>query len=138
MSADVRGPDGLHRVRARYLVGCDGAHSGIRDMAGIAFPGITYPEVHRLGNFAMPDSVTLLDDGDYEIAGLGRIRAGYTQTDHGIFAISSYTPDDLGLYTCIEESEPYDDREADVPRRIQGLPSDASSGRTSPLASRLG
>jgi 2-polyprenyl-6-methoxyphenol hydroxylase-like FAD-dependent oxidoreductase len=110
VTADVRGPEGPYRVTARYLVGCDGVGSPVRAMAGIAFPGITYPEVNRLGHFAMPDSVTLRDDGDYEIAGIGHVRTGYTQTDHGVFAIASYTPEDLGLYTSEEEEAPsYDD-----------------------------
>jgi len=38
VTADVRGSDGQYRVTARYLVGCDGAHSRARDMAGIPFP----------------------------------------------------------------------------------------------------
>ncbi|KAA0077400.1 FAD-binding monooxygenase [Mycolicibacterium sp. P9-64] len=107
VTADVCGPDGPYRVTARYLVGCDGVGSPVRDMAGIAFPGITYPEVNRLGHFAMPDSVTLRDDGDYEVPGIGRVRAGYTQTDRGVFAMSSYTPDDLGLYTSEEQDHDY-------------------------------
>jgi 2-polyprenyl-6-methoxyphenol hydroxylase-like FAD-dependent oxidoreductase len=111
VTADVRGPDGPYRVTARYLVGCDGARSRVRDMAGIPFPGTTYPDVHRLGHFAMPDAVTLRDDGDYEIPGLGRVKFGYTQTEHGVFAISSYTPADLGVYTSIEEEGSYDDDE---------------------------
>jgi 2-polyprenyl-6-methoxyphenol hydroxylase-like FAD-dependent oxidoreductase len=111
VTADVRGPEGPYRVTARYLAGCDGVGSPVRDMAGIAFPGVTYPEVNRLGHFAMPDSVTLRDDGDYEIPGIGRVRAGYTQTDRGVFAISSYTPDDLGIYTNEEEERSYDDAE---------------------------
>jgi 2-polyprenyl-6-methoxyphenol hydroxylase-like FAD-dependent oxidoreductase len=116
VTVEVRGPAGPYRATASHLVGCDGVGSRIRDLAGIAFPGITYPEVHRLGSFGMPSSVTLRDDGDYEIPGLGRIRAGYTQTEHGIFAISSYTPDDLGVYTCLEESETYDD---DTPMSLE-------------------
>lgn len=111
VTADVRGPDGPYRITARYLVGCDGAHSRVRDMAGIPFPGVTYPEVNRLGSFAMPDSVTRLDDGAYEIEGLGRVPFGYTQTVSGVFAISSYTPNDLGLYTNEEEPRTYDDDE---------------------------
>jgi 2-polyprenyl-6-methoxyphenol hydroxylase-like FAD-dependent oxidoreductase len=117
VTTDVRGPAGRYRITARYLVGCDGAHSRVRAMAGIAFPGTTHPEVNRLGSFAMPDSVTLLDDGNYEIAGLGRVPFGYTQTDRGVFAISSYTPTDLGLYTSEEEADPneYDDEPLTVP-----------------------
>jgi 2-polyprenyl-6-methoxyphenol hydroxylase-like FAD-dependent oxidoreductase len=39
----VRHADGRHeRVRARYLVGCDGAHSTVRRSAGIDFPGASY------------------------------------------------------------------------------------------------
>jgi 2-polyprenyl-6-methoxyphenol hydroxylase-like FAD-dependent oxidoreductase len=44
VAADVHGPDGPYRVTARYLAGCDGAYSKVRDTAGIAFPGTTYPE----------------------------------------------------------------------------------------------
>jgi 2-polyprenyl-6-methoxyphenol hydroxylase-like FAD-dependent oxidoreductase len=44
VTVDVRGPDGPYQVNARYLVGCDGARSRIRDWAGISFPGVTYPD----------------------------------------------------------------------------------------------
>jgi 2-polyprenyl-6-methoxyphenol hydroxylase-like FAD-dependent oxidoreductase len=127
VTADVRGPDEPYQITARHLVGCDGARSRVRDMAGIAFPGITYPDVHRLGTFTMPDSVTLLDDGDYEVPGLGRVRAGYTQTERGVFAISSYTPHDLGVYTAEDEPGTHDDETpmsvgefADSIRRVLG------------------
>lgn len=36
---DVRTPDGTERLRAAYVVGCDGAHSAVRVLAGIGFPG---------------------------------------------------------------------------------------------------
>jgi 2-polyprenyl-6-methoxyphenol hydroxylase-like FAD-dependent oxidoreductase len=109
VTVDVRGQAGPYRLTAHYLVGCDGVHSRIREMAGIDFPGTTYPEVNRLGTFTMPDSLTLRDDGDYEVPGLGRLRFGYTQTATGVFAISSYTPTDLGVYTNEEEDRSYDD-----------------------------
>ncbi|CAM5688631.1 FAD-dependent monooxygenase [Mycolicibacterium aubagnense] len=41
---EVQGPDGLYRISARYVVGCDGVRSRVRDLAGIGFPGIVYPE----------------------------------------------------------------------------------------------
>jgi len=48
VTRDVHGPDGPYRVSARYLVGCDGGRSRVRDRAGIPFPGTTYPEINRL------------------------------------------------------------------------------------------
>ncbi len=54
-------------MTARYLVGCDGAHSRVRDMAGIPFPGTTYPEVQRLAVVTVPESVTVLENGDLDV-----------------------------------------------------------------------
>ena len=89
VTADVRGPDGPGRVTARYLVGCDGAGSRVRGLAGIPFPGITYPEVQRLAQTTVPESVTVLENGDLDVAGLGRISFGFTRTDRGEFAVGS-------------------------------------------------
>jgi len=38
------------RVRASYLVGCDGAHSAVRRLAGVPFEGGSYPEEFALGD----------------------------------------------------------------------------------------
>nr|WSX72933.1 FAD-dependent monooxygenase [Streptomyces sp. NBC_00899]WSX80999.1 FAD-dependent monooxygenase [Streptomyces sp. NBC_00899] len=35
----VRGPEGEHRLRAEWLVGCDGGRSAVRKAAGFDFPG---------------------------------------------------------------------------------------------------
>jgi len=85
-TAEVQGPAGPYRVTAQYLVGCDGGHSRVRDLAGIAFPGTTYPEVNRLAQATLPDSVTVLDNGDIDVPGLGTVRRGFTRTDRGVFA----------------------------------------------------
>lgn len=42
--ATLRDASGEREVRARYLVGADGAHSLIRRLAGIPFEGSAYPE----------------------------------------------------------------------------------------------
>ncbi|MBV7700857.1 FAD-dependent monooxygenase [Streptomyces sp. TRM70350] len=39
VEVEARGPDGVHRLRAEYLVGCDGGRSTIRKAAGFDFPG---------------------------------------------------------------------------------------------------
>jgi 2-polyprenyl-6-methoxyphenol hydroxylase-like FAD-dependent oxidoreductase len=128
VTADVRGPDGQDRVSARYLVGCDGASSWVRDFAGIPFPGITYPEVQRLALVTVPESVTLFEGGDIDVAGVGRISFGFTRTERGEFALGSTNPELMGLYTSEEESTEYDDNEPmtvtelrDSIRRVLGV-----------------
>ena len=128
VTADVRGPDGPDRVTARYLVGCDGASSRVRDLAGIPFPGITYPEVQRLAQVTVPESVTVLENGDIDVAGVGRISFGFTRTERGEFALGSTNPGLIGLYTSEEESADYDDDEPmtvtelrDSIRRVLGV-----------------
>jgi len=109
VTADVRGPDGPYRVTARYLVGCDGAHSRVRHSAGIPFPGTTYPEVNRLAQASLPDSVTRLDNGGLDVPGLGRIRAGFTRTDGGVFGFGWLSSGDLLVQTTEDDPAGSDD-----------------------------
>jgi 2-polyprenyl-6-methoxyphenol hydroxylase-like FAD-dependent oxidoreductase len=52
--AMITGPDGAtSRVRARYVVGCDGAHSIVRQQAGIGFTGDSYQESFVLADVHM-------------------------------------------------------------------------------------
>ncbi|MFJ1705984.1 FAD-dependent monooxygenase [Kitasatospora sp. NPDC088346] len=60
VEVDVRGPEGGARtVRARYVVGCDGGRSPVREAAGIGFPGRAETLTGMLGDFATvaPDAV---------------------------------------------------------------------------------
>ena len=116
VSAEVSGPDGTYRVSGSYLVGCDGARSRVRDMAGIPFPGTVYPEVNRLAQITVPGSVTRLDGGDLELPGFGTIRGGFTRTDRGLFGMAaSPTSEVLSVYTIEDEATEYDD---DVPLSV--------------------
>ncbi len=50
-ACELTGKDGRSQVvHARYLVGCDGAHSAVRDSAGIAFGGGRYPQTFLLAD----------------------------------------------------------------------------------------
>jgi 2-polyprenyl-6-methoxyphenol hydroxylase-like FAD-dependent oxidoreductase len=109
VTAEVRGPDGAYQVTARYLVGCDGGHSRVRTGAGIGFPGTTYPEVNRLGQLTLHDSVTRLDNGDLDVPGIGRLAAGFTRTDRGVFAFGWLTVGGLMIQTTEDEPAEYDD-----------------------------
>ena len=51
VSCRLRHRDGRDDVvSARYVVGCDGAHSTVRSMAGIAFQGAAYPQTFVLAD----------------------------------------------------------------------------------------
>ncbi|MFE2373456.1 FAD-dependent monooxygenase [Streptomyces sp. NPDC059398] len=116
VTAEVLGPDGPYRVTARYLAGCDGARSRVRDAAGIAFPGTTYPEVNRLAQVTLPDTVTVLGNGDLDVAGFGTVKGGSTRTATGLLGVGA-SPESpvVSLYTTEDESDEYDD---DVPMSV--------------------
>ncbi len=127
----VRRPHGRpYQVTARFLVGCDGPRSTVRDLAGIPFAGITYAEVNRLGHVTLADSVTQLDNGDLEVPGLGRVSPGFTRTEQGVFALGRRTSGDLMIQTTEAEAADVDDDDspmslaefADSIRRVLGAP----------------
>ena len=100
----------------------------MRDLAGIPFPGITYPEVQRLAPVTVPDSVTLLENGDIEVAGVGRISLRLHADRARRVRRRSTNPELLGLYTSEEEAADYDDDEPmtvdelrDSIRRVLGV-----------------
>ena len=49
----VRSSQGGRRVRARFVVGCDGAHSSVREAVGIPFEGEAYPQSFMLADVRM-------------------------------------------------------------------------------------
>lgn len=54
VDARIKMPDGLLRaLRAKWLVGCDGAHSFVRDAAGITFEGGAYEQGFVLADVRM-------------------------------------------------------------------------------------
>ena len=50
----VNGPDGPDKLRARYVVGCDGSRSVVRQSLGLSFEGNTYPETTILATTTFP------------------------------------------------------------------------------------
>jgi 2-polyprenyl-6-methoxyphenol hydroxylase-like FAD-dependent oxidoreductase len=59
VACTLRGVDGrTEQVRCRCLVGCDGAHSTVREGAGIAFEGGSYPQTFMLADLEV--------DGEFE------------------------------------------------------------------------
>lgn len=71
-------------VRARYVVGCDGGHSLVRELAGIGFPGTTDDHVLRLGHFELDGVADPFKP--VEMAGLG---PGWNRTSRGRVLLTS-------------------------------------------------
>jgi 2-polyprenyl-6-methoxyphenol hydroxylase-like FAD-dependent oxidoreductase len=89
VTVDVRGPDGDYRIRTRYLVGCDGAHSRVRKQAGIGFPGVTSGEISRIGRVTLPAELIVPETGEVDVPGYGRLRpTTRTRTPRGAFSIA--------------------------------------------------
>lgn len=57
------GPDGDFRLRAVYLVGCDGGRSKVRESADIGFPGSDGTMSSMLGDFAVVDQEAIAAAG---------------------------------------------------------------------------
>lgn len=69
--ARIRNRDGERDCEAKYLAGCDGAHSTVRETLGIGFPGGTYSRVFYVADVLVSGPVAndelhvALDDADF-------------------------------------------------------------------------
>lgn len=57
IAAQVVTENGRYEIAARYLVGCDGVRSAVRERAGIDFEGNSYPDVAYLADLPMRTEV---------------------------------------------------------------------------------
>jgi 2-polyprenyl-6-methoxyphenol hydroxylase-like FAD-dependent oxidoreductase len=90
VTLDALGPDGACQLRARYLVGCDGAHSLVRKQAGIGFPGVTSTEISRIGQVRLPTAkLARFGGGGVKVPGLGRLKLrGQVRTPRGTYSLA--------------------------------------------------
>ncbi len=70
----ARGPEGKYQLQACYAAGCDGAHSLVRKLAGIGFPGVTSGTVMRIGRVTLPTATIVPGTTEIEVPDAGRLR----------------------------------------------------------------
>jgi 2-polyprenyl-6-methoxyphenol hydroxylase-like FAD-dependent oxidoreductase len=93
VALDLRDAEGgSHRLRAAYVVGCDGARSAVRKLAGIGFPGVTSDEVSRIGRVRLPASMIVAGSGEVDVPGAGRLEPmRHVKTADGSYSIAPLT-----------------------------------------------
>jgi 2-polyprenyl-6-methoxyphenol hydroxylase-like FAD-dependent oxidoreductase len=101
---------GRHELRAGWVVGCDGARSAVRKLAGIGFPGITSDEVSRIGRVRVPDTMIVAGSGAVDVPGAGRLELmRHVQTARGGYSIAPLTGLDKdaepGIYIVATQEE---------------------------------
>ncbi len=89
VTVEVTGPDGSYRLRAGYVAGCDGAHSAVRKLAGIDFPGLTSGAVARIGRVRVPKDLIVRGTGELDVPGAGRLpMMRQVTTPRGMYTLS--------------------------------------------------
>ncbi|MFI9724022.1 FAD-dependent monooxygenase [Streptomyces sp. NPDC052396] len=107
VTLEVSGPDGDQRLRARYVVGADGAHSVIRKLSGIAFPGVSYDRrTNRSAHATVPAEWLDPVGGALTIPGHGPVLPFLPhRTDQGGFSYAPF-PGQPPLVSTTEWDQP--------------------------------
>ncbi|WP_345569834.1 FAD-dependent monooxygenase [Nonomuraea rosea] len=94
VSLELTGPEGPYRLRTRYLVGCDGAHSLVRKRAGIGFPGVSSADiVSRTAHVTVPGAVISTERAEMEVPGVGTFGLyAWHRTERGAYAMLPVAP----------------------------------------------
>jgi 2-polyprenyl-6-methoxyphenol hydroxylase-like FAD-dependent oxidoreductase len=96
--AEIQSADDSESIRGRYLVGCDGVDSTVRELAGIDFPGTESPFYGVVGDFAVELPGELLDWlGAHQVplgfCTIGPVGEGVLRIGTGEFGAESPEPD---------------------------------------------
>ncbi|OZM80852.1 FAD-dependent monooxygenase [Pseudonocardia sp. MH-G8] len=92
---------------ARFLVGCDGAHSVVRKQSGIGFPGYTDEQiVDRTALIAPSAQFRPAPGGRVYVQGLGEISGHAHRTERGVVTVALLDPERPLVHTVEWEDEP--------------------------------
>ncbi|EHK87515.1 polyketide oxygenase/hydroxylase [Saccharomonospora azurea SZMC 14600] len=118
VTVEAVGPDGPYRLRARYLVGADGAHSVTRRLSGIGFPGVTYDRMTvRSAHATIPAEWVDPGTGSLTVPGYGTVPPFLPRrTERGGF---SYAP--LPGHPPLLSTTEWDQSGTDIPMSLDEL-----------------
>ncbi|RMI38645.1 FAD-dependent oxidoreductase [Streptomyces triticirhizae] len=121
----ARTQDGTAELTCRYLVGCDGTDSAVRELAGIPFPVVESPFYGLVGDFA-----GVAGDMPKEHLGYYHSPAG------GMFMCLPIGPDTLRLMTAEFDRAPDDPASAVTPEEARATVKRLSGTDPGPLTLR--
>ncbi|GAA5066691.1 FAD-dependent monooxygenase [Nocardia callitridis] len=118
VTLEVAGPEGNYRLRTRYLVGADGAHSRTRKLSGIDFPGVSYDRAtSRAAHVTVASDWVDPATGALIVPGYGAVQPFLPlRTEHGGFSYAPF-PGHPPLLSTIEWDQP----ETDTPMSLDEL-----------------
>lgn len=94
-------------LSSRYLIGSDGARSGVRKQSGIGFVGNTDRHVVDRTVLVAPSAQLVpAGPGQVHVAGLGTIPDTFHRTERGVVTIALRDPEHPLVYTAEWENEP--------------------------------
>ncbi|MFD0339700.1 FAD-dependent monooxygenase [Streptomyces sp. NPDC127117] len=110
VTLDVTGPDGDRQLRARYVVGADGAHSVVRKLSGIGFPGVSHDRrTNRTAHATVPADWVDPVNGALTVPGHGPVLPFLPhRTDRGGFSYAPF-PGQPPLISTTEWDQPATD-----------------------------
>ncbi|WP_431914629.1 FAD-dependent oxidoreductase [Nonomuraea jabiensis] len=118
VTIDVASPGGAYHLRARHLVGADGAHSTTRKLSGIGFPGITYDRMTvRSAHATVPADWVDAATGALNVPGYGAVSPFMPhRTERGGF---SYAP--MPGHPPLVSTTEWDQSATDAPMSLDEL-----------------
>ncbi|MFG6191636.1 FAD-dependent oxidoreductase [Nonomuraea sp. JJY05] len=118
IAIDVTSPSGTYQLRARYLIGADGAHSTTRKLSRIEFPGITYDRMTvRSAHATVPADRVDPATGALNVPGYGAVLPFLPhRTEYGGF---SYAP--MPGHPPLVSTTEWDQPKTDTPMSLDEL-----------------